>query len=50
MTNGSFDPFDPSLRILLVPAMMTWKVMNTMPEAGGCMVEEIRQMRAQKEP
>ena len=50
MTNGDFDQFDPSLRILLVLAMMTWQVMDTMLEAGGSMVEEIRQMRAQKEP
>ena len=30
------------------PAMMNWKVMDTMLEAGGSMVEKIRQMRAQK--
>ena len=48
LTNGNFDQFDPALRIPLDPATMTWKVMDTMLEACGSMVEEIRQMRAQK--
>ena len=48
LTNGNFDQFDPALRMAMDPTSMNWKVMDTMLEAGGSMVEEIRQMRAQK--